>query len=108
MMWRTGRRVATGRWRAFTFLGCLGCHRFVPKRTGQDALLVGFCADEGGPEPVQWMSLERAVGDTCADREPLPPAAPSCPHFEVTAESAGRPYPHSCVHLHAAVCPLPH
>ena len=96
-----------GRGRAFTFLACLGCHRFVPKRLAQDALLVGFCADEGGPEPVQWMSLERAVAGRCDDRDPLPAAEPGCAHFEVTAESAARPYPDSCVHRHTAVCPLP-
>lgn len=101
--------------RRFTFLSCVGCKHFRPKRLlpgpGVRSLggaYVGVCAADTSPEWVVWKSLEWAVqgAGRCPDRQSGPDDPNGCNLFDCTAESGKRPYPEKCVYHASSVCPL--
>ena len=69
---------------------------------------VGFCTADEETAWVHWAGLEQAVwgAGRCAGREPGVFAAPGCPLFEATTESAVKSYPESCVYYQTSCCPL--
>ena len=104
--------------RRFAFLQCVRCLHFHPKQLHvlpspggaaafATAAYVGICKAAEPPEWVVWQSLEWAASKTgsCPDCQPRPPLNPGCPLGDLTASTAGLPYPQACVYHATGACP---